>query len=107
MSELKGKPRQVLIDAANGMPSKVIAGKHGVTESTVEAQLKVARDVLGARNTPQAIARALKLGIIKPFEIAVLAMLCLGGINDGQLRVKRAQPRAPTVRIYKREVPSA
>lgn len=104
MNELKGKPRQVLIDAANGMPSKVIAGKYGVTESTVEAQLKAARDLLGARNTHQAIARALKLGVIKPFEIAVLAMLCLGGVNDGNLRIKRVQPKPPVVRVQRQEI---
>ncbi|MGL5566653.1 MAG: helix-turn-helix transcriptional regulator [Plesiomonas sp.] len=103
MEKLTTEVKKVLIDTANGMSAKVIAGKHGKTQRTVEAQLKHAREVLNASTTSQAVARAIKHGLIKPAEIAVLVMLCLNGVDDMQLRVKRTQPRPPTAQVKRQE----
>jgi DNA-binding CsgD family transcriptional regulator len=103
MKELTGRPREVLVDAACGMQNKVIAAKYGITMRTVELHLAKARSILKSKTTTHAVARAIKYGIINPCEIAVLAMLCIGAIQNGDYRTSRTQPRPPSVRMRRQE----
>lgn len=72
------------------MPNKVAASKMGITESTLEKHLAGARESLGCRHTAQAIARAIKQGLIKYSEIGVIAFMMMSSIG-AQVDVERAR----------------
>lgn len=65
-----GKQRKVaLLGVANGLSVEEIAKAMFVTRSTVETHLAHVRRVLGVHTRAHAVARALKLGAIKPTQI--------------------------------------
>ena len=60
------RERQCLSLAASGMLAKEIASYLGVSVDTVNSHLGAARKKLEARNTTQAVTKALALGLLKP-----------------------------------------
>lgn len=103
MRELNKSQREALVDIASGLQQKEIAEKYGVTRSAIDIRLSEARRKLQSKTTAHAVARAIKWGIIKPSEIAIICFLCLGGVDDDAMRTNRTQPRPPTVRVRRRE----
>lgn len=103
MKELKGRPLEVLTDAANGMVEKQIAEHLGIKQRTVEEHMRTARAAMKARTTAQAIAKAIARGIIKISEISLVALLCIGSLSTDALRTRRTQPRPPVVRVKNQE----
>ena len=63
---LTPREKEVLSWLASGKSAKVIAHKLGSTSSTVDKQIRSARNKLGARNNEQAIVKALTFGVITP-----------------------------------------
>jgi len=57
---------EVLCWLASGKTTKVIAHKLGTASSTVDKQVRSAREKLGARNNEQAVIKALTFGLISP-----------------------------------------
>ncbi len=62
---LTPKQKIVLEMAADGHPAKRIGDRIGVTKKWAETLLSQARTALGARNTAQAVAIAIRTGAIK------------------------------------------
>ena len=56
--------RELLADLANGLPYKEIAHRQGVSTETIKKRLERIRDLLGARNSVQAVAIATRRGLI-------------------------------------------
>lgn len=56
--------RAILSDLANGLPYKEVAHRQGVSTETIKKRLERIRDLLGARNSVQAVAIATKRGLI-------------------------------------------
>jgi len=84
---MREKTRQILIMKANGLQSKQIADELGLHRRSVEDHLSKARKEMKSKTLYQAIARAVKQGIINSSEIAVVVILtwsCLSGGIDGR-----------------------
>ena len=99
---MKPKTRQVLIMKANGLQSKQIADKLNLHRRSVEEHLRKARDEMKAKTLYQAIARAVRDGVITAGEIGVVAFLTWACFF-GQVDVRRG-PQPPTIsRAARRE----
>ena len=99
---MRDKTRQILIMKANGLQSKQIADKLGLHRRSVEEHLLNARKEMRAKTLYQAIARAVRDGIIGAGEISVIFILtwsCLFGGVEGR---RGPQPRT-TSRLVRRE----
>lgn len=103
MGSLTPTEHDILTDRANGLLSKEVADKRGLHIRTVESHLCNARRKLKSKTTVQAVARALRDGVIKYSEILLVAWLCVGAIDTDQPRTNRTQPRPPVVRVRRRE----
>jgi DNA-binding CsgD family transcriptional regulator len=57
--------------AANGLTSRQIAGRLGVSEQAIHLRLKVAAKSLGASSRTHAVAVALRLGVLALEEVHV------------------------------------
>lgn len=87
------------------MPPKVAALKMGISESTMEKHLRGAREALGCRHTAQAIARAIKQGLIKYSEIGLIAFVMIGGLQGGvDIERARTSSRVPSARTRQVEI---
>lgn len=64
---LSSREVEVLQWVAAGKSQQDVAEIVGLAQRTVEVHLASGRDKLGAINTPQAVARAVSLGLIHPF----------------------------------------
>ncbi len=64
---LSKRETEILQWVAAGKSQQDVADILGIAQRTVEVHLSSGRDKLGALNTPQAVARAVALGIIHPF----------------------------------------
>lgn len=64
---LSSRETEILQWIAAGKSQLDVAAILGIAQRTVEVHLSSARDKLGALNTPQAVARAVALGLIYPF----------------------------------------
>lgn len=64
---LSTRETEILQWIAAGKSQLDVADILGISQRTVEVHLSSARDKLGALNTPQAVARAVGLGVIYPF----------------------------------------
>jgi len=95
--------RQVLVMKANGKQSKEIAYDLDLHIRTVESHIATAKKELEARTVTQAVARAIKYGLISIGEIGMVLILCWGAL-DGDVDERRA-PRTPTriVRQFNRK----
>jgi len=58
------RERSILLGAAKGLTAGAIARSEGLSEKTVKAYLAVARSKLGASNTTEAVAIAIREGLI-------------------------------------------
>jgi DNA-binding CsgD family transcriptional regulator len=65
--QLSSREREILQWIAAGKSQQDVADILGIAQRTVEVHLSSGRDKLGALNTPQAVARAVALGLIYPF----------------------------------------
>lgn len=63
--KLSMRERQCLLHVAAGCTSRTTAAQLGISERTVNAHLEQAIRKLGASNRQQAVAKAIKLGVIK------------------------------------------
>lgn len=92
-------PKQLeALKLATNMPAKVAADKMGITLSTYEKHLSAAREKLETRYTPNAVARAIKSGLIKFTEIALIASLSVNAVSGLDFERTRTQTRTPTAR---------
>lgn len=66
MIELSPREREVLTWVANGGSAKIIAHKLGIAARTVEHHIASAQKRLGASNSANAVAEAIKLNLIQP-----------------------------------------
>lgn len=99
---MKEKTRQVLVLKANGLQSKQIADKLNLHRRTVEEHLRNARKEMNAKTLYQAIARAVRDGVITAGEIGIVAFLSWACFF-GQVDVRRG-PQPPTIsRAARRE----
>lgn len=64
--------RKVLELSASGMLNQDIADKLGISRRTVEAHLAAAREELNAKTTTQAVAEAVRKGIILSLTVVCL-----------------------------------
>ena len=64
---LSSREREILQWVAAGKSQQDVAEILAIAQRTVEVHMASARDKLGALNTPQAVARAVSLGLIHPF----------------------------------------
>lgn len=64
---LSSRETEILQWIAAGKSQQDVADILSIAQRTVEVHLSSARDKLGALNTPQAVARAVALGVIYPF----------------------------------------
>ena len=64
---LSSREVEILQWVASGKSQQDVAEILGLAQRTVEVHLASGRDKLGALNTPQAAARAVALGLIRPF----------------------------------------
>lgn len=64
---LSTREAEILQWVAAGKSQQDVADILGIAQRTVEVHLASGRDKLGALNTPQAVARAVALGLIYPF----------------------------------------
>lgn len=64
--------RKVLELSASGMLNQDIADQLGISRRTVEAHLSAAREDLGAKTTTQAVAEAIRKGIILSLTVVCL-----------------------------------
>lgn len=103
MCRLTKTEHDILVDRANGLLSKEVADKRGLHIRTIESHLCNVRRKLKSKTTVQAVARALRDGVIKYSEILLVAWLCVGAIDTDQQRTNRAQPRPPVARVRRRE----
>ncbi len=105
MGQPTPKQLEALKNVVN-MPPKVAASKMNISESTLEKHLRGARDALGCRHTAQAIARAIKKGLIKYSEIGLLAFLMCSGVSGGAVDIDRGRShtRVPTARTRQVEI---
>lgn len=104
MGQPTPKQLEALKNVVN-MPPKVAASKMNISESTLEKHLRGAREALGCRHTAQAIARAIKKGLIKYSEIGLLAFVMIGGLQGGvDVERARTSSRTPTARVRQVEV---
>lgn len=62
---LTERQRAALTLAADGQPSKRIGDALGITDRRALLLLHQARDRLGAKNIPQAVAIAMRSGVLK------------------------------------------
>jgi DNA-binding CsgD family transcriptional regulator len=65
--QLSSRETEILQWIAAGKSQQDVAEILGIAQRTVEVHLSSGREKLGALNTPQAVARAVALGIIYPF----------------------------------------
>ncbi len=65
--QLSSRETEILQWIAAGKSQQDVADILGISQRTVEVHLSSGREKLGAVNTPQAVARAVALGIIYPF----------------------------------------
>jgi RNA polymerase sigma factor (sigma-70 family) len=65
--QLSSRETEILQWIAAGKSQQDVADILGISQRTVEVHLSSGREKLGALNTPQAVARAVALGIIYPF----------------------------------------
>ena len=101
---ITAKVREILLLKANGKQSKEIAYDLDLHIRTVETHIATAKKELEARTVTQAVARAIKYGLISIGEIGMVLILCWSAI-EGDIDARRA-PRTPTriVRQFRREV---
>jgi len=78
---LTGREREVVRLAANGFSHKAAANALGITERTVEAHLRSAREKLNAKNTPNLIYLAQKAGIISTIVISITCAQLTGSAD--------------------------
>ena len=64
---LSSREIEILQWVAAGKSQQDVADILGIAQRTVEVHLASGRDKLAALNTPQAVARAVGLGLIHPF----------------------------------------
>lgn len=64
---LSSRETEILQWVAAGKSQQDVADILGIAQRTVEVHLASGRDKLGALNTPQAVARAVSLGLIYPY----------------------------------------
>lgn len=100
---MTARAKEILILKANGKQSKEIAYDLDLHIRTVETHIATAKKELEAKTVTQAVARAIKYGLISIGEIGMVFILCWG-VLDGDVDARRA-PRTPTriVRQFRRE----
>ena len=64
---LSSREREILQWVAAGKSQQDVADILGIAQRTVEVHMASGREKLGALNTPQAVARAVSLGLIYPY----------------------------------------
>jgi DNA-binding CsgD family transcriptional regulator len=65
MIELSPRHKEVLIHAAHGLECKESARLAGLSPETIKDHRKAAMDRIGATNITQAVAIAIRTGVIK------------------------------------------
>lgn len=61
---LTPREREILAMLAEGMPNKLIASRLGISDHTVKTHLEAIFDKLGASNRAEAVARAVRAGML-------------------------------------------
>jgi DNA-binding NarL/FixJ family response regulator len=61
---LTPREREILAMLAEGLPNKLIASRLGISDHTVKTHLEAIFDKLGASNRAEAVARAVRLGLL-------------------------------------------
>jgi DNA-binding CsgD family transcriptional regulator len=61
---LTPREREILSMLAEGLPNKVIASRLGISEHTVKTHLEAVFEKLGASTRAEAVARAVRLGLL-------------------------------------------
>jgi len=100
-SVLSIRERDILGHTANGMSAGDVADYMRISKRTVEAHLVSVRDKLTARNTANAIAIALRRGIITSLSLAIMSHAMIG---QSVVRVRRPN-RAATARVAMQRLP--
>jgi DNA-binding NarL/FixJ family response regulator len=61
---LTPREREILAMLAEGLPNKIIASRLGISDHTVKTHLEAIFDKLGASNRADAVARAVRTGLL-------------------------------------------
>ena len=88
---------------AQGMQTKQIADVLSIHRRTVEFHLRLARDSLKAKNLYNAIAIAVKKGVIITGKLVIMFSLA-NAVLDPQAEVRRIRVRPIRVRNTRREL---
>ena len=90
----------VLKDSANGLTNKEIAHKRGTSIRTVEEHLKNIRTRINTKTNAHSVGKAIKMGIIRTSQIALVLILALNAQYQGDdiMRARTSQVRLSRVR---------
>lgn len=80
---------ECLVMRANGYLSKEVAHELGIHQRTVEAHLNSAREKLKSSTTVQAVARAIKLGVIHLGEISLILLTLWSVVSNAEIESRR------------------
>ena len=85
---LTRREHKCLLMRANGYLSKEVASELNIHQRTVEAHLNSAREKLNSSTTVQAVARAIKLGVIHLGEISVVLLTLWTLVANGEAELR-------------------